>query len=39
MYGYGRVYRSMMGPSHFSLKKIVENSILRIKLKKNFPSS
>jgi hypothetical protein len=32
MYGYGGVYRSMMGLRHFSLKKIVENSILSIKI-------
>jgi hypothetical protein len=24
MYGYGRVYRSMMGQRHISLQKIVE---------------
>jgi hypothetical protein len=38
MYGYGRVYKSMMGLRHFSLKKIVENSILRKKIWKNMYS-
>jgi hypothetical protein len=38
MYGYGRVYRSMMGQRHISLQKIVENLILRIKIHKNMHS-
>jgi hypothetical protein len=36
MYGYGRVYMLMMGLRHFSLRKIVENSILRIKILKIY---